>query len=199
MEKLYKVNQKLIARGFDCRVVENAQQARDAAASIIGDGSVGFGGSVTVTQIGLPDKLIENGNELFWHWKDGSAMRDKALGADFFVCSANALTEDGEIIQVDGTGNRVAALCYGPKNVIMIIGKNKLVKDRAEGEKRIKSAACAGKNGNRMGLDTPCAVAGVCTDCASPRRMCSVTAVFERAPRGFKNAYVILVNEELGY
>lgn len=199
MENLLKVKEKLVNRGYDCRIADSAQTALDQAMEIIGNASVGFGGSVTVGQIGLPDALQKNGNKLFWHWKDGASMRNLALGADFFVCSANALTEDGEIIQIDGTGNRVAALCYGPENVVMIVGKNKLVKDRAEGEKRVKSGICAGQNGKRMGLNTPCAITGDCANCYSPQRMCSVTAIFERAPRGFKKAYVILVNENLGY
>lgn len=199
MENLLKVKEKLVNRGYDCRIADSAQTALDQAMEIIGNASVGFGGSVTLGQIGLPDALQKNGNKLFWHWKDGASMRNLALGADFFVCSANALTEDGEIIQIDGTGNRVAALCYGPENVVMIVGKNKLVKDRAEGEKRVKSGICAGQNGKRMGLNTPCAITGECANCNSPQRMCSVTAIFERAPRGFKKAYVILVNENLGY
>ncbi|MGN0817536.1 MAG: lactate utilization protein [Candidatus Coproplasma sp.] len=199
MENLVKVKEKLEKRGYDCRIAASAQEALEDAVKIIGGGSVGFGGSVTLGQIGLPERLQQNGNQLFWHWKDGAKMRNLALGADFFVCSANAVTEDGEIIQTDGTGNRIAALCYGPENVIMIIGKNKIVRDRAEGERRIKSGICAGQNGKRLGLSTPCAVSGSCADCNSPQRMCSVTAVFERAPKGFNRAYVILVDENLGY
>ena len=199
MEALLKIKEKLTKRGYDCRIADSAKSACEEALGIIGGGSVGFGGSVTLKQIGLPERLEENGNTTYWHWKDGAAMRNLSLGADFFVCSANALTEEGEIIQTDGTGNRIAALCYGPENVVMVVGKNKIVKDRAEGEKRVKSGICAGQNGKRLGLNTPCAITGECADCNSPQRMCSVTAIFERAPKGFKKVYIILVNEELGY
>lgn len=199
MENIEIVNNKLNAHGFKSTVVRTGVEAKTLALQIIGKGSVGFGGSVTLGQIGLPESLIEQGNILYWPWKDGPEMRTKAMNAEFFLCSANAVTEDGKIIQTDGTGNRVAALCYGPENVIMIIGKNKIVRDRRAGEARVKSLICAGKNGKRLGLNTPCASVGMCTDCTSPQRMCSVTAVFERAPKGVKNTYVILVDEELGY
>lgn len=199
MENIETVNKKLNEHGFKSQIVRTGVEAKALALQLIGSGSVGFGGSVTLDQIGLPESLIEQGNALYWHWKDGPEMRLKAMSADFFVCSANAVTEDGKIIQTDGTGNRVAALCYGPKNVIMIVGKNKIVRDRRAGEARIKSGICSGQNGKRLGLNTPCATVGVCLDCTSPQRMCSVTAVFERAPKGIGNTYVILVDEELGY
>lgn len=199
MENIEIVNNKLNEHGFKSTIVKTGIEAKTLALQIIGEGSVGFGGSVTLEQIGLPENLIEQGNSFYWPWKDGPEMRRKAMSADFFLCSANAVTEDGKIIQTDGTGNRVAALCYGPKNVIMIVGKNKIVRDRRAGEMRIKSILCAGRNGKRLGLNTPCALVGMCPDCSSPQRMCSVTAVFERAPKGIENTYVILVDEELGY
>lgn len=199
MEILEKVNRKLNARGFKSRIVKTAREACRVALDLIGDGSVGFGGSVTLAQTGLPESLTEHGNTLYWHWKDGPEMRRKALLADFFVCSANAVTEDGVVFQTDGTGNRIAALCFGPENVIMIVGRNKIVKGSKEAMERIKSGICAGENGRRLGLSTPCATAGVCADCNSPQRMCSVTAAFERASKGIANTYVILVDEDLGY
>jgi hypothetical protein len=199
MEKIQIVNKNLIKRGFKSCVVETCEEAKAEALKIIGDGSVGIGGCVTVQQLGLYDALVSNGNPVFWHWKGGPAMKRKAMCADFYICSANALTEDGCPILIDGSGNRIAALSFGPQNAILIIGKNKIVADREAGLARIKSGECSGKNGARLGLNTPCAVAGKCTDCASLKRMCAVTAIFERPSGGLSNVYVILVNQDLGY
>lgn len=199
MEKLQKLNEKLNRLGFVSAIAENAEQAKEIALGIIGGGSVGIGGSVTVRELGLYESLLSLGNEVFWHWQGGPDMRRKAMVADFYLCSANAVTEDGCLILTDGGGNRVAALSFGPKNAVVIIGRNKIVRDKAEGVARIKSAACSGKNGKRLNLSTPCAVAGVCNDCNSPQRMCSVTAFFERPSKGLERVYVILVDEDLGY
>jgi L-lactate utilization protein LutC len=199
MEKIQKVNENLIKRGFKSCVVQTLDEAKNTALKIIGEGSVGIGGSVTVQQLGLYDSLTSQGNAVYWHWKDGGQVRYKAMTADYYICSANALTEDGCPILIDGNGNRIAALSFGPQNAILIIGKNKIVKDKEEGLNRIKSGECSGKNGVRLGLKTPCAVVGKCADCNSPQRMCSVTALFERPSGGLKNVYVLLVNQDLGY
>jgi L-lactate utilization protein LutC len=193
------LSKKLEANGFKCLVAEDEEDACGKALSLIGGGSVGIGGSVTVQQIGLYERLLENGNAVYWHWKSGPQAKKQAMVADYYVCSANAVTEDGCIMLTDGSGNRVAALSFGPKNGIVIIGNNKIVKDWKEGFNRIKSGECSGKNGVRLGLKTPCAVSGSCNDCRSPQRMCSVTALFERPSSGLENVYVILVNKPLGY
>lgn len=198
MEKIAKVCEKLNRHGFKCTVAATAEEAARIALQLIGGGSVGIGGSVTIDRLGLYDKLKERGNRVFWHWKDGGEMRFKALCADTYLCSANAVTEEGSLILVDGCGNRVAALSFGPKNAVVIAGKNKIVKDREAGFSRVKSGICSGRNGKRLGLPTPCALTGACADCNSPQRMCSVTAVFDR-PTGHENFYVILVAEDLGY
>jgi L-lactate utilization protein LutC len=199
MEKIELVNANLLKRGFKSCIVANAEQAKQKALSIIGKGSVGFGGSVTINEIGLYDALIANGNEVFWHWKGGSDMRKKAMFANYYVCSANALTEDGCPVLIDGSGNRVAALSFGPDNAVLIIGKNKIVDDLSSAIARIKSGECSGKNGIRLGFKTPCAVSGKCADCNMPQRMCSVTAIYERPSKGLQNVYVILVDCNLGY
>jgi L-lactate utilization protein LutC len=199
MAELNDVCERLNKVGFKSFVVKNGEEAKALCLKLIGNGSVGFGGSMTVQGLGLYDALSANGNELYWHWKGGPDMRRKAMFADYYLCSANALTEDGVIIEIDGSGNRVAALSFGPKNAILIVGKNKIVKDKDAGVARIKSAECSGRNGKRMNLPTPCAVAGKCSDCNMPQRMCSVTAFFERPSKGLENVYVILVDEVLGY
>jgi hypothetical protein len=199
MENIKIVNDNLIKRGFKSQIAASAEEAKKLALSIIGNGSVGIGGSVTVGELGLYDELTSNGNEVFWHWKGGGEIRKKAMLANYYLCSANAVTEDGRLILIDGSGNRVAALSYGPDNAVVIVGKNKIVKDVPSGIVRIKSAECSGRNGQRLGLKTPCAVSGECNDCKSPQRMCSVTAVFERPSKGLNSVYVILVDDVLGY
>lgn len=149
-------------------------------------------------RLGLYERLKQSGNRVFWHWKDGGAAKADAACADFYVCSANAITEDGLLVITDGSGNRVAGLSFGPKNALVIAGKNKIVGNLAGAFARIKSGQCAGKNAARLGLDTPCATTGVCADCNGAQKICSVTAVFEQPSKGLQATYVILVNEELG-
>lgn len=199
MATIEQVNANLIKRGFKSVIAQTAEQATALALEIIGDGSVGFGGSVTLQRLNLYDSLVSRGNEVYWHWKNGAEDKRKSLCADWYACSANAVTEDGVIIETDGSGNRIACLSFGPENALLIIGKNKIVKDCAEGVARIKSGECAGLNAKRLGISTPCAADGKCRDCSSPHRMCSVTAFFERPSKGLNSVCVILVNEELGY
>lgn len=187
------------AHGFEAFVVRDGKEAKDKALALIGGGSVGIGGSVTVGEIGLYDELVGRGNAVYWHWKDGAQARYKAANADFYVCSANAVTRDGTLVLTDGGGNRVAGLSFGTGSGIVVVGKNKVVDDVHAAVARIKSAKCSGRNASRLGFRLPCSVAGECKDCSSPQRICSVTAVFERASKGLAHTFVILVDEELGY
>jgi hypothetical protein len=151
-------------------------------------GSVGWGGSETIKQIGARDALIESGKEI----------RDHQMEADLFLLSANAITTDGRIVNIDGRGNRVAASICGPKRVIYVIGRNKVVDGGIDAAiARIKKYACP-PNCRRLGKNTPCAATGVCTDCDSPDRICKVTAIFDRKPTGI-SALAIVVGEDLGY
>ncbi len=192
------VSTNLSRRGFICRTAADGQEAVLAALGIIGSGSVGIGGSLSVKEIGLAEELKKRGNAVYWHWTDGAAAKEQASRAQYYVCSANAVTQSGIIFLTDGSGNRISALSYGPENAVLIIGKNKIVADEREAFMRIRSAECAGANARRLGLHTPCAEFGQCDDCTSPERICSVTAYFERPSKGLKNTYVILVDRPLG-
>lgn len=198
METLEYVNGQLNSRGFKSCVADSASSALRIALGIIGSQSVGIGGSLTVEQTGLYEALRQNGNAVYWHWKDGAAAKLNAAAADFYVCSANAVTRDGIIVLTDGSGNRISALAFGPKNAILIVGRNKIVADAEAAFARIRSSECAGANARRLGLSTPCADLGKCDDCSSPQRICSVTALFERPSGGLKNTYIIIVDEDLG-
>ena len=191
----------LCARRFLPRVYDTAEEAKAAALEIIGHKSVGIGGSATVRDMGLAQALQANGNEVYWHWlvakEAKQAARDKALMADVYMCSANALTTDGRLVNIDGTGNRAAGLIYGPHDIIVIVGKNKIVNGLDEAIERIKRDTCPG-NARRLGLDTPCAKTDQCHDCRTAARMCNVTFILEAPTRPVKAFHVLLVKEDLG-
>ena len=159
-------------------VMEEAEKAQ----------SVGWGGSESVKEIGARDAIVKLGKEI----------RDHQTAMDLFLLSANAITSDGVIVNIDGTGNRIAASIFGPKRVVYVIGRNKIVNGGLlEAIARAKRSACP-PNCRRLNKKTPCAETGVCADCASPDRICKVTAFFDRAPT-HTSTKVILVDEELGY
>ncbi|MGN0996799.1 MAG: lactate utilization protein [Candidatus Ventricola sp.] len=199
-EKLESVACALRARGFEADVFDTAQDAARALLSELPAAqTVGIGGSVTVRQMELDRQLADAGHTVLWHWtaQDKSAARHQSLSADCYVCSANALTEDGLIVQIDGTGNRTAAMCYGPGMVYLLVGRNKLVSGGyPQAVRRIKQVACP-KNAERLGRDTPCR-SGACNVQACRQSMCSIFLALERAPGG-KRTRVLLIDEELGY
>ena len=197
---LEQVKTVLEKKGYAVQLFQTSQEARDyVLASVEAGRSVGIGGSITVQQLELDKALAEKGCPVYWHWTavDKEGAQIAAATADVYLCSANALTEKGQIINIDGHGNRVAATIHGPGKVIFLIGKNKLVENYDAALERIKSAACPA-NARRLGLNTPCAVLGKCTDCDSPQRMCNATVILERATSGHPME-VVLVNEDLGY
>ena len=150
--------------------------------------SIGWGGSESVKEIGARDALMKSGKEI----------RDHQTVMDLFLLSANAITSDGVIVNIDGTGNRIAASIFGPKRVVYVIGRNKVVNGGIlEAITRAKRCACP-PNCKRLSKKTPCAETGICADCSSPDRICKVTAIFDRAPT-HTSTKVILVDEELGY
>ena len=181
MEKLEKTAAALRRRGFEAVVFETAKEAADYLLSDMPAGeTVGFGGCMTAKQMGLETLLHE------------------AMNAPLYVCSANAVTEDGLMVQIDGTGNRIAAMCYGPGTVYVLIGRNKIVSGGyAQAVKRIKEVSCP-LNARRFQLHNPCAETGRCNPAECEKPMCHVIASFERAPNG-KRTQVILINESLGY
>lgn len=190
MEQLCrKTVEALKRRGFDA--VYAASKA-EALETVMGEAataaSVGWGGSESVKEIGARDALAKSGKEI----------RDHALEADLFLLSANAITADGRIVNIDGRGNRVAASIAGPSRVVYVIGRNKIVEGGVdEAIARIKRCACP-PNCRRLGKKTPCAATGVCADCDSPDRICKVTAVFDRRPTGVPTL-AIVVDADLGY
>jgi L-lactate utilization protein LutC len=197
-----QVKKNLEKNGFDVEILSNKEAVKEALLKEIPtDAVVGFGGSVTLKDTGIYQALTERGNKTLWHWetepeKRGAVCKE-ALFSDVYLSSANALLEEGEILNIDGNGNRVSALFYGPKKVILVIGKNKIVGDYEAGLERIRTIASP-MNARRLNRKTPCATLNRCTDCDSPDRMCMVTSLIEKKPPTM--AYKIyLVDEELGY
>ena len=169
--------------------------------NINNEAKVGIGGSMTVKSLGIPEKLIDRGNKVFFHWLESTPAgmdeaRKNAAQADVYISSTNALTEEGQLVNIDGVGNRVTAMIYGPKKVYVLCGVNKIVKNLDAGLQRIKDNAY--KNARRLKLNTPCAVTEKCSDCRSPQRMCGITTIIDRRPSK-TDLEVIIVGQELGY
>lgn len=200
MTDFSRVKQNLEARGFRVSVFAAAAEAADYLDSAIDNTSVGFGGSVTLEQMGLYERL-ERHDRVNWHWRptvDGADARQAAMTAEHYITSVNGLAETGELINIDGTGNRVASTLYGHKKVWFVVGRNKLAPTYEEALWRARNIA-APKNAQRLKRKTPCAVkADHCYDCKSPERICRGLVVLWDAI-GSMEMEVVLVDEALGY
>lgn len=202
----YRVIDSLKRRGFEAFYVESRDEARDLTLKLIPSdaAAIGVGGSVTVRELGLLDILSEKGYRVIHHWIEGLSgdenrrVRLEEVNADVFLTSVNALTLDGQLILVDGVGNRVAAASFGPRTVIAIVGFNKLVPDLDYGLWRVKNIAMP-MNARRLKLNTPCARLGYCTDCLGMDRGCRATLILDMKPSMTEHYYVILVGEDLGF
>ena len=198
--QLEQLKDRLNRNGFQTQLCGSAEEARDKALAIIGTKSVGFGSSMTVNQLGIYDALSAKGNQVYWHWKSEAtdALFRAAANAEVYLCSVNAVTEAGDLINIDKTGNRVANTFYGPKEVVLIVGRNKLCKDIAAGIDRIKNVVCP-LNTARLNAKTPCRLTGKCADCNSPERICRTIVILQRPSAAVEHVHVLLVDEDLGY
>jgi hypothetical protein len=192
------------AMGFEVVEVDTREQARDYLLKDIPSGStVGVSGTVSVRETGVLEALKERGHTVYSHWDvkpgDVEATRLKACGADVYLTSANALTKHGELILIDGAGNRVSAVAFGPKRVYFVLSQSKWV-DGGYGKAiaRIKKEACP-PNARRQDKDLPCAINNECDpDACTADSMCRMTLSVNRAPRTRKMT-VVFVKENLGY
>ena len=198
---LERTVEHFLKKGYAVRVFETKEEARDAlCAELVGE-SIGFGGSATLDELGLYDALSEK-NRVVWHWrcpegKNPAELRRQAAECDVYCSSANAISETGEIVNIDGTANRVAAILYGRKKVYFICGQNKIEQTLEKAIFRARNVA-APINTRRLGLDTPCAKSGRCHDCNSPQRICRALSVLWEKPTGAEME-LILIREDLGY
>ena len=183
----------LRARDFEAEFLRSGADACDWIVNrFSGVKTLGSGGSATLKAIGVIDRLKAAGVRTFPH---GDAREQSA---ELYLLSANALTLDGRIVNVDGTGNRVSDSVYGPGRVIYVIGRNKIVDGGVDAALERVHAKASPPNCVRLGRRTPCAVTGKCADCASPDRICKVTVVFDRRPTRTP-VTVLVVDEDLGY
>lgn len=203
-ESIAQVISQMRDRGFEVVALETAAEAREYLLSHIPEGAtVGVGGSMTIRELNVVPALRERGHHVIWHWdvpkEEAPAARAAARLADVYLASTNAVTKDGQLVNIDGTGNRVAAMFDGPKQVYLVISHSKLTDGGLNTAiARIKQHACP-PNARRLSLDTPCAHTGVCKpqDCGDDC-MCRITVALSRPPKG-KKITVLLVEETLGY
>ena len=199
-----KAVEALAKNGFTAAFFPDRASAVAHLIGLVPDGaSIGFGGSMTIKEMDLGQKLAQKGCALLDHGKAGltpeerNVIRRKQLTSDVFVCSSNAVTMKGEIVNVDGGGNRVAAMIFGPGRVIIVVGINKLVGTLDEAHARIKAVA-GPVNNKRLNLPNPSVESGTCMDCRSESRICNVTTIIRRRPV-FTDIHVLIIGEELGY
>lgn len=191
-----KLTKNLEERDFTVRTFATAAEAADYLDREIDGVSVGFGGSMTVQEMGLYPRLAAHNNAL-WHW-DKAGLTEAAV-TDVYITSVNGLAETGELINIDGTGNRVASTLFGHKKVYFVVGKNKIAPDYDKALWRARNIASP-KNAQRIGVNTPCAAKGDrCYDCKSPQRICRGLVVLWEKPKAIETMEVILIDEELGY
>lgn len=197
-----KVAENLKKLGYQVSVFDTKEQAADYLCGEIKDTTVGFGGSITLRDMGLYERLQET-NKVAWHMypaegQNKGELRMLARNTDVYLTSANGLAETGEIINIDGAGNRVSESIFGHKKVYFVIGKNKLAEDYDKALWRARNIA-GPKNAQRLNRKTPCAAKGDrCYNCSSPDRICKVLSVFWGAPMG-ADCEVVLIKEDLGY
>ncbi len=190
-------------RNMEAFYCPTAEEAVKKVSELIEDGSsVTWGGSMTIRDMGLPKALKERGTLKVMDRDDVTdreevvKIYEKAFTADVYLSSANAISEDGVIVNIDGNGNRVAAITWGPKKVIFIIGMNKVAQTVEAALARARSTA-APINSARFEIKTPCQTDGVCHNCNSPESICNYVHFLRNSPRG--KHVVVLVGESLGY
>lgn len=194
-----KLQKNLEKRGFGFKFFETGEEAADYIAGCLHGQTVGIGGSRTVEAIGLYDRLLAD-NDVAWHWKqEPGEARARAAAAEVYICSANGIAETGEIVNIDGNCNRLAASMYGKKQVFIVAGVNKVEPDYDRALWRARNIA-APKNARRFNVNTPCVKGEMkCYDCQSPERICRALTVLWEKSNGVGSCEIVLINQELGY
>jgi len=198
-----QVVKALKTRNMEAFLVDTKADALKKALELIPEGSsVGWGGSASIEEIGLKE-AVKNGNyrvidrEQSSSQEEAEKLMQDIFSCDYFLASSNAISEDGVLVNIDGNSNRVAAICYGPKHVVMIVGMNKVVKSVEDAMSRARNTA-APLNAQRFDIDTPCKKTGCCYDCKKPDTVCCQILI-TRYSRHIGRIKVILVKEDLGF
>jgi L-lactate utilization protein LutB len=189
---------------FDAHFFKTRAAAKDAILGMVDTHETfGFGGSDTTRAIGLVEALSARGKTIYDHWVKGHDLeqdidiRKQQMTADCFFTSANAIAATGEVINVDGVGNRTNAMCFGPKKVVVVAGMNKVRPTLETALARVREVA-GPMRAKSLDMPTPCAKTGVCIDCNVPQRICRITVIMHRRP-ALTDVSVVLVGEELGF
>jgi hypothetical protein len=190
--------------GFNAILANSREEAAEHIMEIAKDCStVGIGGTNTVRALDILPKLEKAGKEIFDHWKfkigtpEEVDCRKKQGRADLFLSSANALTMNGEIVNRDGCGNRINAMTFGARKVVIVVGRNKITPDLESAIARIEEVA-APIRAMSLNRKTPCVKSGYCMDCDSPERICRITSIIHKRPM-LTDITVIIIPEDLGY
>lgn len=198
-----QIIKNLKSRNMEGYYAETKEDALKKALELIPEGaSVAWGGSMSIQEIGLKEAVCK-GNYTAYNREDAKTAEEKrkielaTYDADYFLTSTNALSEDGVLVNIDGNSNRVSAIAYGPRNVLMVVGMNKVVKDAQTAVSRARNEA-APINAQRFGLNTPCSKTGACFDCKNPDTICCQFLV-TRYSKHEGRIKIILVNEDLGF
>ncbi len=199
-----KVVEALNKNGFSAVYFQSGDETSEFIMNNIVKGDkVGFGGSMTIKKLGIQEKVKSMGGTVLDHGNPDLSPEEKMetmrgeLLSDVFLCSSNAVTLEGELVNVDGIGNRVAAMSFGTKKVIIVVGVNKICKDEAAAFQRIEQIV-APKNCKRLNMPNPCTKTGVCSDCKSDTRACRVYSVIKRKPMR-TDITVVVVGEDFGF
>lgn len=196
MADLEKLRRNLEQEGFVTSYFETGEEACAYLGQKLDQTTIGFGGSVTVQELGLYDKLASH-NTCLWHWQSSDVLDASRTRA--YICSLNGVSENGELINIDGSGNRVASGLFGHQELYFVIGVNKIAPDFESALWRARNIA-APKNAQRLGRNTPCAAkGGRCYNCDSPERICAALTVYWRKPKAIPHVEVVIVNQDLGY
>ena len=196
MANLSLLRERLEANGFQTTLFSTAKEAADYLDREIDGVSVAFGGSITVKEMELYPRLSAH-NRAFWHW-EGDSLVDAAT-ADVYISSVNGVAETGELINIDGTCNRISSTMFGHKKLYLIVGINKIAPDYDQALWRARNVA-APLNAQRLNRKTPCAAKGdKCYNCSSPERICNAMTVLWKKPGGIPECEIVLVEETLGY
>lgn len=198
MADIEKLKQNLLREGFLVSCFDTAQEACAYLNGAIDGVTVGFGGSQTVRDMGLYEQLSAH-NQCFWHWdKVNNVIPAEATNAQVYISSLNGVSENGELINIDGGGNRVASTLYGHQKVYFIIGENKIAPDYDAALWRARNIA-APLNAKRLEKRTPCVQTGRCMNCASPDRICKALVVLWEKPVLTQDMEVVIVRQSLGF
>ena len=204
-QKCRKAVASLEKNDFTAHYCPTPQDAADYIITAAADSvTVGFGGSMSIVSLGVELLLREQGKEILNHGspdftrEEKIAIMRRQLTCDLFLSGCNALTLNGELVNIDATGNRVAAMFFGPRKVIVVAGRNKLVDGTPQDAIARVKAWATPPNSKRLSYKTPCASTGFCSDCNSPDRLCRVTTIIDRKPR-ITDMHVLVVNSDLGF